>query len=61
MISHTAKESTISTDWISQGSVVVGIIFTCAVFLFLFTLMMMGGYFILKNSVDKKGGPLVSS
>merc|ERR1712032_1705843 len=61
MITQTIKEATISTDWISQDSVVVGIIFACVFLLFLITSMMTSCYFILKNSTVKKGVPSLMS
>merc|ERR1712083_299745 len=60
IITHTIKEATITTDWISQVAaaarrhpVELGIIFTCVVLLLLITMMVTGYRFIHKATVIK--------
>merc|ERR1712032_154548 len=54
MIDHAEQEETISTDWISQDSVLTGIILTCAVLFLLIVLIVMGYYFIHKHDTTVK-------
>jgi DMSO/TMAO reductase YedYZ heme-binding membrane subunit len=58
---QTFKEATITTDWISKDSVVVGITVGCVLLLLLITLMVTSCHFILKNYPVKKGVPAVIS
>jgi len=59
LVTLTAKEATIATDWSSHDFFVGGGIFICVILLLLITLTVTGCFFVRKDSTAKKEFPAV--